>query len=49
MPLICADDSGGEACSASVAPVPRRTALVMIATRTSFRMIFMVIPAIRVD
>src|SRR5262249_23619111 len=36
---ICADDSGGEACSASVAGMPRRT-LVMIATKTSFRVIF---------
>ena len=35
--MICADDSGSEACSACVESMPsRRTALVMIATKTSF-------------
>ena len=39
--MICADDSGGESCPAPVICMPRRrTTLVMIATKTSFRVIF---------
>ena len=38
--MICADDTGGESDSASVVCMPRRrTVLVMIATKTSFRVI----------
>jgi hypothetical protein len=43
--IICADDSGGEACSASVACMPsRRTVLVTIATKTSFVRFSLVYP-----
>src|SRR5439155_11685570 len=39
--MICADDSGGGSCPASVVCMPRRrTELVMIATKASFRVIF---------
>src|SRR5262249_36618666 len=39
--MICADDSGGDSCPAPVVCMPRsRTKLVMIATKASFRLIF---------
>ncbi len=39
--MICADESGGESCPASAMCVPKnRTTLAMIATKTSFHVIF---------